>query len=167
VELSHSPRNRHHELFVGIFKDTMTRNPATSLERYAALWGISENQINQVHSVPWKELVQINMRHDFIMADPSFSRDAAVALHNLAFQANVTTAGMRDIMAWVKQQARVEYPNWKEHVSSQTIPKNFESQITVFFQNMRHLMASGTLYQPNENEFWPWFTATLEHTATP
>lgn len=158
-------RNRHHELFVGIFKDTMTHNPATSLERYDALWGISENQVNQAHSAAWKDLVEMNMRHNFIMADSSFSHNAAMALQTLAFdsRARIVDAGMNEIMAWVAEQARLSYPNWKEMVSSQNVPQNSEQQITGFFDNMRSLMGSGTSKVRYVHEFGPWFAAILEH----
>jgi hypothetical protein len=150
---------------VGIFKDTMTHNPATGLERYDALWGISENQVNQAHSAAWKDLVEINMRHNFIMADSSFSRNAVMALQTLAFgsRAHNVDAGMNEIMAWVAEQARLSYPNWKEKVSSQNVPQNFDQQITVFFDNMRSLMGSGTSKVRYVDQSGPWFAAILEH----
>lgn len=146
----------------------MTYNSATSSQRYDALWGIKENQVDLDHAVAWKDLVQINMRHNFVTANPSFSHDAT---NTMALQtedsssARIEETGMREILAWVAKQAPLAHPNWKEQVaSSQTVPKNFEQQITVFFDHMRSLIGSGTLkYDHDVDEFWPWFTAILEN----
>ena len=155
------PRNQHKWIIRVYLKDTMTHNSATGSDRYNALWNISTNQDNQKHSVAWKDLVQKNMNCNFIMADPSFSKNATTTLYDIINNKR-PSFHMHDILEWVAKQAPLVYPDWKLTVSSQKVPQNFEQQITDYFDNMKSLMGSGHLHKSVvANEFGPWFTAIL------